>query len=33
LPFVRIERPLFPFDRVFEFVPHPVSRRAAEAPA
>src|SRR5215212_1050941 len=33
LPFVKIERPLFPFDRVFEFVPHPVSRRAAEAPA
>ncbi|MBW3633970.1 MAG: M81 family metallopeptidase [Chloroflexi bacterium] len=33
LPFVRIERPLFPFDRAFEFVPHPVSRRAADAPA
>jgi len=31
LPFVRIERPLFPFDREFAFVPHPVSRRAAEA--
>ena len=31
LPFVRIERPLFPFDRAFEFVPHPVSRRAAAA--
>jgi microcystin degradation protein MlrC len=31
LPFVRIERPLFPFDRAFAFVPHPISRRAAEA--
>ena len=31
LPFVKIERPLFPFDRAFEFVPHPVSRGAAEA--
>jgi microcystin degradation protein MlrC len=27
LPFVRIERPLFPFDRAFAFVPRPVSRQ------
>jgi microcystin degradation protein MlrC len=33
LPFVRIERPLFPFDRAFAFVPRPVSRQAAGAVA
>ncbi len=31
LPFGKIERPMFPFDRAFEFVPRPVSRRAADA--
>ena len=33
LPFTRIERPLFPFDRTFSFVPHPVSRSSASVPA
>jgi microcystin degradation protein MlrC len=30
LPFARIERPLFPFDRDFSFVPRPLSRHAGE---
>lgn len=30
LPFVRIARPIFPFDRDCAFVPRPVSRQAAE---
>ncbi len=33
LPFVNVERPLFPFDRDFGFVPHPASRRASRIPA
>jgi microcystin degradation protein MlrC len=32
LPFVRIARPMFPFDRGFTFVPRPVSRSAKVAP-
>ncbi len=31
LPFTKVERPLFPFDRTFAFVPQPVSRCAAGA--
>lgn len=33
LPFARIERPMFPFDRDVTFVPRPVSRQAVRIPA